>query len=169
MKTPVKNSKRSLYKAAEVCDLAGLQPYVLSTWEAEFPSLGVVQSNGKNRVYRRVDVDTVLRLKELIVSEGLTLGAARRRLLKETPALDGGDAVPFETVLEGTRARVEGVKAGLRGILELLSQSRNGAPGGSDAATEGGDSGSEVVDQPKVARVPRTSAARRKSGARKRA
>ena len=107
MKTPVKNSKRSLYKAAEVCDLAGLQPYVLSTWEAEFPGLGVVQSNGKNRVYRRVDVDTVLRLKELIVSEGLTLGAARRRLLKETPALDGGNAVPFETVLEDTRARVE--------------------------------------------------------------
>ena len=29
--------KRSLFKAAEVCDLVKVQPYVLRSWEAEFP------------------------------------------------------------------------------------------------------------------------------------
>lgn len=145
MKTSVKDSKRSLYKAAEVCALAKLQPYVLSTWEAEFPSLGVVQSEGKARVYRRADVDTVLRIKELIVSEGLTLGAARRRLLKESPSLDGQDAVPFEAVLDDTRAQVEKVKEGLRGILALLSKPGNDeAVIGGDTAGDGGTN-SEVA------------------------
>ena len=143
MKAPVKDSKRSLYKAAEVCALAELQPYVLRSWEAEFPSLGVVQSNGKARVYRRADLDAVLRIKELIVSEGLTLGAARRRLLQEIPSLDGRDAVPFETVLDDTRARVEGVKEGLRGILALLSKSGNEAARGNDAKAE-------VADRPRL-------------------
>ena len=32
---------RAAFKSAEVCAIAGLQPYVLRTWEAEFPDLGV--------------------------------------------------------------------------------------------------------------------------------
>ena len=156
MKAPVKDSKRSLYKAAEVCALAELQPYVLRSWEAEFPSLGVVQSNGKARVYRRADLDAVLRIKELIVSEGLTLGAARRRLLQEIPSLDGRDAVPFETVLDDTRARVEGVKEGLRGILALLSKSENEAARGNDAKAE-------VADRPRLTGRRAKAATRKKA------
>ena len=37
---------RSLFKAAEVCDLVKLQPYVLRSWEAEFPKLGVSNAGG---------------------------------------------------------------------------------------------------------------------------
>ena len=38
--------KRALFKAAEVCDLAKVQPYVLRSWEAEFPELGVAKTPG---------------------------------------------------------------------------------------------------------------------------
>ena len=47
---------RALFKAAEVCDLVKVQPYVLRSWEAEFPALGVSKSAGGPRIYRRVDV-----------------------------------------------------------------------------------------------------------------
>ena len=70
MTTPVKIPKRTAYKAADVCAIVELQPYVLRTWEAEFPDLGVQQSNGRARIYRRSDLDKVLRIKELIVVEG---------------------------------------------------------------------------------------------------
>ena len=163
MKASVKDSKRSLYKAAEVCALAGVQPFQLSSWEAEFPSLGVVQSNGKARVYRRADVDTVLRIKDLIVSEGLTLGATRRRLLKEDPSLGGRDAVPFETVLDDTRARVEGVKEGLRGILSLLSKPRNGDAVASAGATGDTDTNSAVVTRRRATRGRAKGATRKKT------
>ena len=32
--------KRELFKAAEVCEVVQVQPYVLRSWEAEFPQLG---------------------------------------------------------------------------------------------------------------------------------
>ena len=40
---------RALFKAAEVCDLVQVQPYVLRTWEAEFPNLGVAKAAGLNQ------------------------------------------------------------------------------------------------------------------------
>ena len=62
--------RRALFKAAEVCDLAKVQPYVLRSWEAEFPQLGVAKSAGAPRTYRREDVEQVLRIKHLLLVEG---------------------------------------------------------------------------------------------------
>ena len=76
--------KRALFKAAEVCDLAKVQPYVLRSWEAEFPDLGIAKTAGAPRVYRRADVQQVLRIKHLLLVDGLTLAGARRRLEEET-------------------------------------------------------------------------------------
>ncbi len=127
MTTPVKIPQRSVYKAVEVCAIAKLQPYVLRSWEAEFPDLGVEQSGSRLRVYRRAHLDMVLRIKELLFVEGLTLGAARRKILKETPAADGDAQQPIEELLSADAlARVEDVKAGLRSILAMLSVSGNG-------------------------------------------
>src|SRR3954452_18863739 len=75
---------RALFKAAEVCELAKVQPYVLRSWEAEFPELGVSKSAGAPRVYRRADVEQVLRIKHLLLVDGLTLAGARRRLEEES-------------------------------------------------------------------------------------
>ena len=63
---------RALFKAAEVCDLIKVQPYVLRSWEAEFPDLGVAKSEGAPRVYRRADVEQVARIKHLLLVEGNT-------------------------------------------------------------------------------------------------
>src|SRR3982750_3170395 len=77
---------RALFKPAEVCDIVKVQPYVLRTWEAEFPELGVAKTAGGPRVYRRADLEFVLRIKHLLFVEGLTLAGARRKLLDEQPA-----------------------------------------------------------------------------------
>ena len=69
--------KRTLFKAAEVCEIASVQPYVLRSWESEFPDLGVARTAGGPRVYRRADLERVLRIKQLVFGEGLTLAGAR--------------------------------------------------------------------------------------------
>ena len=74
---------QSLFRQAEVCEIASVQPYVLRSWEAEFPDLGVSKSQGAPRVYRRQDVERVLRIKHLLFAEGLTLAGARRKLQEE--------------------------------------------------------------------------------------
>ena len=72
--------KRELFKAADVCQVVQVQPYVLRSWEAEFPQIGQVPAGGGPRLYRKSDVELVLRIKQLVFDEGLTLSGARRRL-----------------------------------------------------------------------------------------
>ena len=118
---PVEIPKRALFKAAEVCDLAKVQPYVLRSWEAEFPELGVSKAAGAPRVYRRGDVEQVLRIKHLLLVEGLTLAGARRKLEEETAPV-AADAPVIEALIgENARERLTAVKRGLQSILELLT------------------------------------------------
>jgi|SRR6478672_989128 DNA-binding transcriptional MerR regulator len=113
--------KRALFKAAEVCELLKLQPYVLRTWEAEFPALGVAKSPGSPRVYRREDVEQVQKIKHLLLVEGLTLAGARRKLEEDAPPGGTDPAAIDELIGRNARERLTEVKRGLRSILELLS------------------------------------------------
>jgi DNA-binding transcriptional MerR regulator len=118
--TPVEIPKRALFKAAEVCDLAKVQPYVLRSWEAEFPELGVAKSAGAPRVYRRTDVEQVLKIRHMLLVEGLTLAGARRKLEEQTAPV--GDEPSIEALIgENARERLTAVKRGLQSILELLT------------------------------------------------
>jgi DNA-binding transcriptional MerR regulator len=113
--------KRALFKAAEVCDLVKVQPYVLRSWEAEFPDLGVAKAAGGPRIYRRSDVEQVVRIKHLLLVEGLTLAGARRRLEEETGPIGADAPVIDELIGQNARERLTEVKRGLRSILEMLS------------------------------------------------
>ena len=113
--------RRALFKAAEVCDLIQVQPYVLRSWEAEFPDLGVAKTTGGARVYRRADVEQVLRIKHLLLVEGLTLAGARRRLQEETAPVAPDAAVIDELIGQNARERLTEVKRGLQSILDLLA------------------------------------------------
>jgi DNA-binding transcriptional MerR regulator len=111
--------KRALFKAAEVCELANVPAYVLKSWEAEFSDLGVSKSPGGVRVYRRGDVERVLKIKRLLYEQGLTLAGARRRLEEEAPSPI--DETPIEELLgRNARERLLGVRHGLEEILALL-------------------------------------------------
>jgi DNA-binding transcriptional MerR regulator len=112
---------RALFKAAEVCDLLKVQPYVLRSWESEFPDLGVTKTAGGPRIYRRADVEQVLRIKHLLLVEGLTLAGARRKLEEETGPIGVNAPVIDELIGQNARERLTDVKRGLRSILELLA------------------------------------------------
>jgi DNA-binding transcriptional MerR regulator len=114
--------KRELFKAADVCEVVQLQPYVLRSWESEFPQIGQVPAGGGARLYRRSDVELVLRIKQLVFEEGLTLSGARRRL-EEDGGKSNGAAVLVEEVVDArVREQLRNVKSGLKSILELLSK-----------------------------------------------
>lgn len=121
---------RRAFKAAEVCEIAKIQPYVLRSWESEFPDLGVAKSPGGARVYRRADVERVLLIKRLVFGEGLTLSGARRRLDESAGTVTeaGGATSPAEGTSEwildeAARVRVLRVREGLTELAEMLSHS----------------------------------------------
>lgn len=122
-----------------MCEIANVQPYVLRGWEAEFPDLGVAKTPDGPRVYRRADVERVLKLKHLIQVEGLTLAGARRRLeeqdqpdlLDQVAEAERGNAAsqaPAEAkgkvarpvVDADARSHLREVKQGLQWILKTL-------------------------------------------------
>jgi DNA-binding transcriptional MerR regulator len=114
---------RALFKSSEVCEIASVQPYVLRSWESEFPDLGVSKSAGGPRIYRRVDVERVLRIKQLVFNDGLTLAGVRKRIEEEAPlAIGDAASAPMKELLgRNARERLAEVKRGLIGILEMLS------------------------------------------------
>ena len=116
---------RSLFRQPEVCEIAKVQPYVLRSWEAEFPDLGVAKTEGGPRVYRRADVERVLRLKHLLYVEGLTLAGARRKLSEEhpDPSADGAALADVAELFGAdARERILQVKRGLRELSALLAR-----------------------------------------------
>jgi DNA-binding transcriptional MerR regulator len=115
--------KRALFKAAEVCDLANVQPYVLRSWESEFPDLGIAKGAGVARVYRRSDVEQVLRIKRLLLVDGLTLAGARRKLEEDGAPVAANAPAIDALIRQNARERLTDVKRGLRSILELLGRS----------------------------------------------
>ena len=116
-----------LFRAVDVCELAQLQPYVLRSWEKEFPGIGVQKDPEAQRLYRQSDLDQVLRIKQLVFSEGLTLAGARRRLEETTPKTTAEERQEVAEVLEAlatdAKTRIAHVRDGLRSILQMLSTS----------------------------------------------
>ena len=115
---------RAVFRAQEVCEIAEVQPYVLRSWEAEFPDLGVSKSAAGPRVYRRGDVERVLRLKHLLFVDGLTLAGARKRLHEEGAGPPTEETLADEDVAamldEATRDGLRDVRRGLQWILGVL-------------------------------------------------
>jgi DNA-binding transcriptional MerR regulator len=113
---------RSLFRQPEVCEIAQVQPYVLRSWEAEFKDLGVAKTEGGPRVYRRADVERVLRIKHLLFVDGLTLAGARRKLQDESHVASA-DASDLAGLLStDARERILSVRQSLRELAALLAQ-----------------------------------------------
>src|ERR1700681_3764005 len=72
--------EEKLYKIGEVCKLADVQPYVLRYWETEFPALAPNKSGGGQRLYSQREIDIIMRIKQLLYSEGFTIAGAKKKL-----------------------------------------------------------------------------------------
>jgi DNA-binding transcriptional MerR regulator len=70
------------FKISEVCEIVGVEPYVLRFWETEFPNFAPEKSKAGHRVYKKKDVENVLRIKELLYERGFTIAGARKQLSK---------------------------------------------------------------------------------------
>jgi len=99
------------FKISDVCDIVGVEAYVLRFWETEFPNLAPEKSKSGHRVYKKKDVENILRIKELLYDRGFTIAGARRFLSKSL----GAGAANRDQVLRQVRKE-------LRDILTLLQR-----------------------------------------------
>ena len=129
MDRPIPN--KLFFKIGEVCEITDTQPYVLRYWESEFPALAPAKNSSGQRIYRRRDIETVLRIKQLLYDEGFTIAGAKKRLEAEmagrveTPvpaAPDGPTVAPPEAGGTDRVAALRQVREQLREILTLLER-----------------------------------------------
>jgi DNA-binding transcriptional MerR regulator len=72
------------FRIGEVAGLLGVEPYVLRYWETEFPTLAPKKSGTGHRLYRRKDVELLLRIKHLLYEKRFTIEGARQSLHQES-------------------------------------------------------------------------------------
>ena len=70
--------KKLYYSIGEVSELTGLKAYVLRYWETEFIQLKPLKNRAGNRTYRQRDIDTILKIKNLLYKDKFTIEGARK-------------------------------------------------------------------------------------------
>lgn len=113
------------FKIGEVCELTDTQPYVLRYWESEFPMLAPAKNSSGQRIYRRRDIETVLRIKQLLYEEGFTIAGAKKRIEAEM-AGRGPTPQPTPAPIASdvrTTAVLQELRQGLHDILTVLKRS----------------------------------------------
>jgi DNA-binding transcriptional MerR regulator len=107
------------FKIGEVSELLGVEPYVLRYWETEFAVLSPKKSGAGHRLYRRKDVELLLRIKHLLYEKKFTIEGARMYLQatsrngkSRTAGLAQGDLFTTDPLPD--------IRRELADILELL-------------------------------------------------
>ena len=70
------------FRIGEVCKIVDIEPFVLRFWETEFPNLAPEKAKSGHRVYKKKDIEKVLRIKELLYERGYTIAGARKQLAR---------------------------------------------------------------------------------------
>jgi DNA-binding transcriptional MerR regulator len=120
------------FRIGEVARLCGIEAYVLRFWESEFPQLRINKSGTGQRLYRKRDVELVLRIKRLLYSEGYTIAGARQVFAAEAkePRKRAQAELPLAQIREDAAkpaasaaldAKLKKLRVELKDILGLLS------------------------------------------------
>lgn len=92
-------SEKLYFKIGEVAEIVGVAPHVLRYWETEFRAIRPQKSRSQQRVYRRRDVETVLKVKHLLYEQKFTIAGARQQLEA------GSSEIPLAAPSQAYRAR----------------------------------------------------------------
>ena len=119
--TDVLIPEKLYFRIGEVSRLCQLPAYVLRFWETEFPQLKPIKSSTGQRMYRRKDVESVLRIKQLLYQEGFTIPGARQHLRAEIKTDKKQEPLPFPVRQTND---LKYIRQGLKDILSMLSARR---------------------------------------------
>ncbi len=107
MDTPIPD--KLYFKIGEVVSITGIKAHVLRYWEEEFGSgFRPVKSHGRQRLYRKQDIEIVLQLKDLLYRQGYTIAGAKKKLRSKACDQDSANIV-------------SGTQSALRVLRELHS------------------------------------------------
>ncbi len=114
------------FKIGEVAEIIGVEPYVLRYWETEFSEISPSKSKTQQRLYKRKDVERILKIKDLLYRQKFTIDGAKKKLRefskeeKEEVQKQQGALFAVEEKLD--KAFLKSLKGELESLLETFKE-----------------------------------------------
>jgi DNA-binding transcriptional MerR regulator len=124
--TPIPD--KTYFRIGEVARILGVKPYVLRYWESEFRAIRPQKSRSQQRLYRRRDVELLLRIKKLLYEQRFTIEGARRKLRGEADTeREAGETKPETSARPAAPAKpskefFDRLRTDLEKILKLVEE-----------------------------------------------
>lgn len=77
---PVLIPDRIYFRIGDVAEIVGVKPYVIRFWETEFPFLAADKAKSGQRVYRRIHIESLILVKQLLHIERYSIEGAKKKL-----------------------------------------------------------------------------------------
>ena len=112
---------KPFFKIGDTARLVGVKPYVLRYWESEFRSTKPQKTRSQQRLYKRRDVEHLLKIRHLLYDKRYTIEGARTRLRDQ--GQDEGP-VPPQPAVEPAIApeALRKIKQGLQDLIRICAE-----------------------------------------------
>ena len=121
IETPISH-ERLYYRIGEVSRITGLKPHVLRYWESEFKVIKPHKGGSLQRLYRRKDLDLILKIKKLLYEEGFTIAGAKKKI-RDLERLENKQ-IKLKLVEKGSNGKphelLVAIQEELKGIRKML-------------------------------------------------
>jgi DNA-binding transcriptional MerR regulator len=108
---------KPFFKIGEAARLCGVKPYVLRYWETEFRSVKPQKTRSQQRLYRRRDIELLLKIRQLLYGQRFTIEGARARL-RELGHDEAAPPMPPPPEIDPEVLR--NIKQGLRDLIRIV-------------------------------------------------
>ena len=116
------SSERLYYRIGEVSRITGLKPHVLRYWESEFKVIRPYKGGSLQRLYRKKDLDLILKIKKLLYEDGFTIAGAKKKIRDLEKAAN--KQMKLRLVEKGSNGKdsqlIDTIREELKGIRNML-------------------------------------------------
>ena len=110
-----KPTKKLYYSLRQVLEMVGVTESVIKRWEEEFPQLQPARNRAGNRHYTEKDLTLIFLIKELQLTQKLSVEEARKHLKKHNAQTHENDAI-------GLKLTLAEVKLEIQEIMDLIGE-----------------------------------------------
>ena len=108
------------FKIGEVSRITDVEPYILRYWESEFTVIKPYRTKSNQRLYRKKDVEIILKIKEMLYDNKYTIAGAKKRLREKIPQKK---QLPLEFTHKQYRETLLHIREQLADIVETAKTS----------------------------------------------
>ena len=95
------------FKVGEVSDILNVPAYVLRFWETEFKRISPKRTSSGQRLYRKSDIELILKIKYLLYEKKFTIEGAKQQLKKDAA---GKKKKVDKATLDEIRSELESIR-----------------------------------------------------------